>query len=75
MVDRVIECLPSCVGPGNPPRDEPAVYRDLALTFYNANDFQSVRIREGAVNPDTVTAAASARSRDERIAPGSRRCG
>jgi isopenicillin N synthase-like dioxygenase len=38
-VDSVIECLPSCVGPGHPPRYEPAVYRDLVLAFYNANYF------------------------------------
>jgi isopenicillin N synthase-like dioxygenase len=37
--DAVIECLPSCVGPGNPPRYPPAVYRDLVLEFYNANYF------------------------------------
>jgi isopenicillin N synthase-like dioxygenase len=35
----VIECLPSCVGPDNPPRYPPAVYRDLVLAFYNANYF------------------------------------
>jgi isopenicillin N synthase-like dioxygenase len=35
----VIECLPSCVGPDNPARYPPAVYRDLILDFYNANYF------------------------------------
>jgi isopenicillin N synthase-like dioxygenase len=35
----VIECLPSCTGPGDPPRYPPAVYRDLILEFYNANYF------------------------------------
>jgi isopenicillin N synthase-like dioxygenase len=35
--DSVIECLPTCVGAGNPARYEPAVYRDLILAFYNAN--------------------------------------
>ena len=34
-----IECLPSCTGPGDPPRYPPAVYRDLVLDFYNANYF------------------------------------
>ena len=34
-----IEVLPTCTGPGNPPRYEPAVYRDLVLRFYNANYF------------------------------------
>ena len=37
--DSVIEGLPSCVGPDNPPRYPPAVYRDLVLEFYNANYF------------------------------------
>ncbi len=41
--DSVIECLPSCAGPDNPPRYPPAVYRDLVLEFYNANYFH----REG----------------------------
>jgi len=35
----VIECVPTCVGPGRPPRYAPAVYRDLVLEFYNANYF------------------------------------
>jgi isopenicillin N synthase-like dioxygenase len=35
----VIECLPSCVSPADPPRYPPAVYRDLVLEFYNANYF------------------------------------
>ncbi len=38
-VDAVIECLPSCTGPDNPPRYPPAVYRDLVLEFYSANYF------------------------------------
>ncbi|HXJ82419.1 MAG TPA: 2-oxoglutarate and iron-dependent oxygenase domain-containing protein [Candidatus Methylomirabilis sp.] len=37
--DAVIECLPSCVGPANPPRYPRAVYRDLVLEFYRANYF------------------------------------
>jgi isopenicillin N synthase-like dioxygenase len=37
--DRVIECLPSCTGPDNPPRYRPAIYRDLVLEFYRANYF------------------------------------
>jgi isopenicillin N synthase-like dioxygenase len=37
--DSVIECLPSCVAPDNPPRYRPAVYRDLVLEFYRANYF------------------------------------
>lgn len=38
-VDSVIECLPSCGGPDDPPRYPRAVYRDLVLEFYNANYF------------------------------------
>src|SRR5262245_36412664 len=34
-----IECLPSCTSAANPPRYEPAIYRDLILDFYNANYF------------------------------------
>ena len=37
--DATIECMPTCVGPDNPPRYPPAVYRDLVLAFYNANYF------------------------------------
>lgn len=35
----VIECLPTCAGPDDPPRYPPALYRDLVLEFYNANYF------------------------------------
>jgi isopenicillin N synthase-like dioxygenase len=35
----VIECVPTCIGPDNPPRYAPAVYRDLVLEFYRANYF------------------------------------
>jgi len=31
--------LPSCVGPYNPPRYPPAVYRDLIQAFFKANYF------------------------------------
>ena len=37
-VASVLECLPSCMGPGDPPRWPPAVYRDLVLDLSNAND-------------------------------------
>jgi isopenicillin N synthase-like dioxygenase len=36
-VDAVIECLPSCVAPGESPRYEPARYGDLVQAFYRAN--------------------------------------
>jgi isopenicillin N synthase-like dioxygenase len=45
--DRVIECLPSCTGPDNPPRYPPAVYRDLVLEFYRANYFHQKGHRSG----------------------------
>jgi isopenicillin N synthase-like dioxygenase len=38
-VASVIECLPTCSSPENPPRYPPAVYRDLILDFYNTNYF------------------------------------
>jgi isopenicillin N synthase-like dioxygenase len=34
--DRVIECVPSCAGPDNPPLYPPALYRNLAADFYCA---------------------------------------
>jgi isopenicillin N synthase-like dioxygenase len=37
--DAVIEPVPGSVGPDNPPRYPPAVYRDLILAFYRANYF------------------------------------
>jgi isopenicillin N synthase-like dioxygenase len=46
--DRVIECLPSCTGPGNPARYPPAVYRDLVLEFYRANYFHQKGHRSAA---------------------------
>jgi isopenicillin N synthase-like dioxygenase len=46
--DSVIECLPSCVGPGNPARYPPAVYRDLVLEFYRANYFHQKGHRSDA---------------------------
>jgi isopenicillin N synthase-like dioxygenase len=38
-IDAVIECLPSCTGPDDPPRYPPAVYGDLVRAFYSANYF------------------------------------
>jgi isopenicillin N synthase-like dioxygenase len=46
--DRVIECLPSCVGADNPARYPPAVYRDLVLEFYRANYFHQKGHRSAA---------------------------
>src|SRR5271166_4172401 len=46
--DRVIECLPSCTGAGNPPHYPPAVYRDLVLEFYRANYFHQKGHRSDA---------------------------
>ena len=47
-VDRVIECLPSCVSADNPARYQPAVYRDLVLEFYRANYFHQKGHRSAA---------------------------
>jgi isopenicillin N synthase-like dioxygenase len=55
--DSIIECLPSCRGPGNPARYPPAVYRDLVLEFYRANYFHQRGHRSGAM--DLVGEAAS----------------
>src|SRR6267142_2022816 len=38
-VDAAIECVPACVGAGDPARYPRAIYRDLVLEFYNANYF------------------------------------
>ena len=38
-VNATIECVSTCISAANPPRYEPAVYRDLVLDFYNANYF------------------------------------
>lgn len=35
--DQVIECLPTCTGPGNPPRWEPIRYADWQAFWYDAN--------------------------------------
>ena len=35
--DQVIECLPTCAGPGNPPRWEPIRYGDWQAFWYDAN--------------------------------------
>src|SRR6201996_8747033 len=54
-VNSRIECLPSCVGPDNPPRYPPAVYRDLVLEFYRANYFH-----QQGHKSDAATMAAAA---------------
>jgi len=35
--DQLIECLPSCTGPANPPRWEPITYADWQTWWYDAN--------------------------------------
>ncbi|HEV2301085.1 MAG TPA: 2-oxoglutarate and iron-dependent oxygenase domain-containing protein [Stellaceae bacterium] len=35
--DQRIECLPSCTGPGNPPRWQPITYADWQAYWYDAN--------------------------------------
>jgi isopenicillin N synthase-like dioxygenase len=36
-IDTVIECLPTCQGPGNPPRFPPITYEAYLTWWYNAN--------------------------------------
>lgn len=38
-LDRVLECLPSCTGPDNPPRHPPITYGEYLTEFLNANYF------------------------------------
>jgi isopenicillin N synthase-like dioxygenase len=48
-IDATIEVLPSCTGPDNPPRYEPALYGDLVRAFYSANYFhQKDHVRDAA---------------------------
>ena len=36
-VDTVIECLPTCQGPNNPPRFPSITYEDYLTRWYDAN--------------------------------------
>ncbi|GAA5237152.1 isopenicillin N synthase family dioxygenase [Verticiella sediminum] len=38
-LDQLIECLPSCQGPDNPPKYPPITYREYFTNFVNANYF------------------------------------
>lgn len=38
-LDQVMTCLPTCQGPGNPPKHEPITYRSYLTEFLNANYF------------------------------------
>ena len=42
-IDTVIECLPSCQGPGNPPRFPPITYEAYLTWWYDANYNPSVQ--------------------------------
>ena len=35
--DQLIECLPTCTGPGNPPRWPPIIYSEWQVWWYDAN--------------------------------------
>ena len=61
-VATVIECLPSCVGPDNPPRYAPELYRDLVLAFYNANYFHRPGYAGAGSARDSVSATAAPRA-------------
>jgi isopenicillin N synthase-like dioxygenase len=45
-IDYEMHCLPSCAGPGNPPRHEPTTYMDYMIWFQRQN-YDHVRDREG----------------------------
>jgi isopenicillin N synthase-like dioxygenase len=45
-IDTVIECLPSCQGPGNPPRFAPITYEAYLTWWYDANYNASVQDAE-----------------------------
>lgn len=47
-LDQVLHCLPSCQGPGNPPRHEPITYRTYLTEFLNANYFNRQERQKGA---------------------------
>jgi isopenicillin N synthase-like dioxygenase len=50
-LDTVIECLPTCQGPGNPPRFPPITYDEYVRWWYDANYAPAVQV--------TPTSAAS----------------
>ena len=52
--DAMIECLPSCTGPGNPPRWPPIVYGDWLTEWYLAN--YDPKVQDVAVAQDTAVA-------------------
>jgi len=49
----VIECLPSCTAPDDPPHYPPAVYGDLVVDFYRANYFHQ-KGHQHADRPDVI---------------------
>ena len=46
-LDHVIECAPSCTGPGNPTRYEPITYGDHLANFTRQN-YDDVRAADAA---------------------------
>jgi len=50
-VDFPMVCLPSCCGPGNPPRYEPITYTDYMLWFTRRN-YDHVRTKDGTAAAD-----------------------
>ena len=42
-LDTMIECLPTCHGPGNPPQLPPISYSDYIVWWYDANYNASVQ--------------------------------
>lgn len=46
-LDHVMECLPTCTGPDNPPRYPPTTYRDYML-WYTTSNYANVAAARGA---------------------------
>ena len=47
-LDQVLQCLPTCVGPGQTPRHEPITYRAYLTEFLDANYFHRQQQRQRA---------------------------
>jgi len=45
-IDHVMECLPTCTGPGNPPKHEPTTYMEF-VTAYQKKNYDHVREAAG----------------------------
>jgi isopenicillin N synthase-like dioxygenase len=46
--DTLIECLPTCTGPGNPPKYDPITYQDLMLWYFEGHGRNGMAKRAAA---------------------------